>query len=177
MRPRLLLIGVLTSFGTGLGAQVPAGYKAPLPDRDTAFDVARPAAGRTPRIPLDQPALHRLAPKGVDCRAWTNDSVTPSGDRIHEETAVESPAKFLEQGAREYPPNLESLGRGGRVAFRFVVDTLGRPEPCSFSTLELTDPAFEGAAFRMALGSRYRPATQGGRPVPVLVSQSIVFNP
>ena len=141
-----------------------------------------PAEAQVPLRPMSvQPPrgsmTSRIVPNGVDCTAWVSDEVTPDGIPILLEGEVDSPQRLLAPGRRRYPPALERAGQGGEVALRFVVDTLGRPEPCSFSIVMRTDAAFEESAFLMALESLYRPAMHGGRRVPVRVVQWIAFNP
>ena len=174
---RLQTFALLILLNSVAAAQVPQGYGNIAPGRDTAFDVSRPPSGPHPKTPVNQPALHRLRPDGLDCAGWATDSLTPSGDRTYYADSVSTPPVLLKPGSREYPANREISAKGGRVVFRFVLDTLGRAEPCSFSTLLLTDPAFEGAAYRMVLGSKFRPAAHGGQLVPVILVQGVQFNP
>jgi hypothetical protein len=60
-----------------------------------------------------------------------------------------------------YPSALAEYGFTGRVDFRFVVDTLGRPELQDMGVLEATNEGFVEPARRAFAKCRYRPPTIG----------------
>lgn len=158
-------------------AQIPTRPPPPEYAAEVPLDVARWPAPPLSTVPVPTEALHRIQPQGASCVAWTSDTLTPLGARIYHQDSVTTPPRLVSVGVREYPLRKEQAGKGGRVILRFVIDTLGAPEPCSFSTLVLTDPDFEGPAYRMVLGSKFRPAASDGHRVFVLVQQAVTFNP
>lgn len=177
MRASITLGTLLVLIPTAGRGQVPI---RPVPSnyvRDSTFDVARPGVPPLSTVPIPTEALHRIQPDGITCVVWTSDTLTPAGDRVYNQDSVSTPPELISAGRREYPEREERAGKGGRVMFRFVIDTLGAPEPCSFSTLIMTNAAFEGPAYRMVLGSKFRPGLQDGHRVPVLAQQSVTFNP
>jgi protein TonB len=89
---------------------------------------------------------------------------------------VERPAAAL-PGApiARYPESLRRAGIEGEVVLRFVVDSAGRVEPGSITTVRASHPLFDEAV-RRALGStRFAPAEVGGRRVRQLVEQAFTF--
>jgi hypothetical protein len=74
-----------------------------------------------------------------------------------------------------YPTALWQYGFSGRVAFRFVVDTLGRPELQDMVVEEATHQGFVPAARRTIAKCRYDAVTAEGRRVRALVRQGINF--
>jgi hypothetical protein len=72
-----------------------------------------------------------------------------------------------------FPPGL--YGASGAVWMTFVVRADGTPDEKSFHAVLFDHPAFADAAFEALRHSRYRPGTYNGRPVPVLVSQKVLF--
>jgi len=129
----------------------------------------------SPSTPTD--TLYIIRPKEITCPASFEGAAAAAGVRIFDEDSVSSPPDLLTLGRREYPGQLERKGVGGRVVLEYVIDTLGHPEPCSFRALAATNEQFEGAAYRMILGSIFRPGSNDGRLVPVRVRQSVTFNP
>jgi len=61
------------------------------------------------------------------------------------------------------------------LAFQFVLDTMGRPIPCSIVALHPSDLIFVTSGREYLLHARFRPARKAGRPVPMLVQQRIVW--
>ena len=78
-------------------------------------------------------------------------------------------------GQQEYPNNRR--GAPGDVRLEFVIDSLGRADPCSFRVLDATDDKFVGSAYRTVLGSQFRPAEKGGQHVAIRVTQKVSFRP
>jgi outer membrane biosynthesis protein TonB len=146
------------------------------------------AAGQIPLRPVPQlaspstptgeaPAPHRIVPlEGACFDEHPHEEIAPAG-HPYIEAAVDRPPDLVRPGPRRYPTDLELSGVGGRVVLSFVIDTLGLAEPCSFHVLSATNSSFEVAAFRMVLGSLFRPGEVRGQKVRVLVTQAISFNP
>ena len=149
-------------------AQVPLRVITPEPIGTTRPDSTHP----TPTT-----VLHLISPKEIACPLPVGSAFTKDGGRVLDGDFVSKPPQLVKAGPREYPTNLEKKGVGGRVVFKFVIDTLGHADPCSFRVLEATNESFEGAAYRIVLGAVFLPAEDAGHRVPVWVKQSISFNP
>jgi TonB family protein len=91
-------------------------------------------------------------------------------------TEVDDPVAILRQPAPRYPAILAQAGVRGTVRLSYVVDTTGRVEPSSVSTITSSHPAFDAAAREAVLESRFKPAILQGRPVRQLVTQTISFH-
>jgi Gram-negative bacterial TonB protein C-terminal len=76
-----------------------------------------------------------------------------------------------------YPPELWQLGVPGKVVFRFVVDTFGRPELDDMLTVEASHHGFVPPARRAVSKCRFDPAMSAGRRVRVVVEQGVRFWP
>ena len=156
--------------------------------------VASPAVGQVPLRPVPQlagpttpsgeaPTPHRIVPLEGACLQETartpNEQPAPElpDGEVYIEVEVSRPPALIKPGPRRYPKEMERSGIAGQVDFMFVIDTLGKAEPCSFRVLTATNSSFEVAAFRMVLGTLYRPGEVRGQKVRVLVTQSVTFNP
>ena len=90
---------------------------------------------------------------------------------------VDTSARLTDASALrvEYPPTLFAEAVPGFVIAEYVVDTVGRVEPGTFSVVSSTDPLFSEAV-RIALArASYEPAKRGGRRVRQLVHQPFAF--
>lgn len=85
------------------------------------------------------------------------------------------PFAIVSQPTPAYPPILREAGIEGNVRIQFIVDTLGGVEPASVRIMESSHTAFEEAARRVILGSRFTAAHLGDRPVRQLGQQRIRF--
>ena len=169
----ILTVALFCSVAASAYSQIPLRPVATEP-----IGKVRPDSAHAPKKPpRPTTILHRISPKELACPTTTADSVPSLGERIFDEDSVEIGPELLTIGPREYPGTLERAGIGGRVVLQYVIDTLGQPDPCSFVALEATNEAFEGAAFRMVLGSVFRPGENAGKRVPVRVVQGVTFNP
>jgi TonB family protein len=74
-----------------------------------------------------------------------------------------------------YPEQLRANNVSGTVLMRFVVGADGRVESGSFQVIESPEKAFSDAVRIAIMGTRFRPAEVGGRPVRQLVEQSFTF--
>ncbi len=90
-------------------------------------------------------------------------------------TEVDDAVAIIQQPAPRYPASLAQARVPGTVQLSYVVDTTGRVESGSVSTIASSHPAFEAAAREAVLESRFKPARLQGRPVRQLVSQTISF--
>ncbi len=108
---------------------------------------------------------------------------TPGGTRTlspvsgaFEAAVVDEPPELVSRPAVRYPPLLLRAGIEGHVTLRFVVDSLGIPEPTSLEVLEVTHAGFTRAAEELILRSQFAPGRVGARAVRVLVEQTVVFD-
>ena len=154
----------------------------------TLLIAASPMAGQIPLRPIplsatpstatgEAPAPHRIVPVESVCPEESDHAPSPPLSTPYTEADVDRPPELITPGPRKYPPDMERAGVGGRAQFSFVIDTLGHPEPCSFHAIAATNASFEVAAFRMVLGSLFRPAEVNGHKVRVKVMQAVTFNP
>jgi protein TonB len=105
----------------------------------------------------------------------------PPGDSALELGVVETPPELLNREevageiARSYPPLLRDAGVTGSVTLRMRIDSDGVVDGRSIEVLESTHDRFSEAASRVAQRLRFRPATVGGKPVPVWVTLPVTF--
>ena len=126
-----------------------------------------------PRTPAAGPPEAAVCQTAVDVPALANDSLT----RVYADTDVTQPVRLLFTGRRVPPPDssLLRLGLPQHAVLRFIVDTLGRIEPCSLTLLETTHPLWGTAALHYARDWRFRPAKRGVRRVRQSVHQPFNF--
>ena len=85
------------------------------------------------------------------------------------------PAVVLSQPMPVYPAVLASAGIDGSVTVQFVIDTAGRVEASSFRVIDSSHPAFEEAARKAIVASKFQPARVSKVPVRQLSRQSVRF--
>ena len=88
---------------------------------------------------------------------------------------VEEPPVLLDHPVPGYPELMRRAGIEGRVVVEAVIDTLGRAERGSLRIVSSTHGLFVPEASALVLGSRYRPARFGGKPVRVRVRVPVDF--
>lgn len=89
---------------------------------------------------------------------------------------AEEPPVLLAHPEPRYPGLLRHAGLEGRVVVEVVLDTLGRAEAASLRVATSAHPLFDTEASKVVLGSRYRPARMGGRPVRVRIMVPVTFS-
>ena len=89
--------------------------------------------------------------------------------------SVEEAPVLLSHPAPGYPELMRRAGVEGRVLLEAVLDTMGRVERGSLRVLASTHALFVPDAAALVLGSRYRPARFGGRPVRVRIQVPVSF--
>ncbi|HTO72448.1 MAG TPA: energy transducer TonB, partial [Gemmatimonadales bacterium] len=67
------------------------------------------------------------------------------------------------------------LDTDGRVIFKFIVDTMGHPEPNSFEILKVSDSAFVEPARLTVLAQEFRPARDHGQNMRSYATSEIKF--
>ena len=75
-----------------------------------------------------------------------------------------------------YPDILRQAGIEGRVVVEVVIDTAGRAERDGLRIVSSSHALFVPEAGALVLGSRYRPARFGGRPVRVRILVPVAFS-
>jgi TonB family protein len=119
--------------------------------------------------PATQPRLLSRQVPPAECIALTPaDTVWPvdSLDSRPVPTAVVPP---------RYPPEFQSRGVEGKVAFTFRLQPSGRVDPCSVEITEQNTPGFEQAARQSLLSTYFQPPLRAGIPVFASMKQSISF--
>lgn len=166
-----------------------------LPDRDRtappppAVPAAPPGTWRMPAPPGAIPlALPTLAPvpapewptvplgliPGTPGLAAVPPSSSPAEGLVDIRVVEELPV-LLSHPAPRYPDILRQAGTEGRVVVEAVIDTTGRAERDGLRVVSSTHPLFAPEASALVLGSRYRPARFGGRPVRVRIMVPVEF--
>jgi hypothetical protein len=88
---------------------------------------------------------------------------------------LDTPPRLQVSHARYYPKN--QLNQSGRVTIRFVVDTIGLPEPASIRFVHAPDSAFAEAARLTVLAQEYEPGATRGQKVRTLLDYEVRFKP
>jgi protein TonB len=88
---------------------------------------------------------------------------------------VDELPELLEELHPRYPPELRRVGVNGLVELQYVVGSDGRADERSVRVLISSHPAFLLAALQALRDTRFKPARRNGRPVAVLVQQTIRF--
>jgi periplasmic protein TonB len=139
-------------------------------------------------VPLDIQPVDLSAP-ATNPADWTDDGTAKGrGDGVRGDSAstlgsepmfvfqVDKPAAALPGSAQPaYPAMLTASGIEGEVLVQFVVDTLGRAEPASFTVLKASHDAFSAAVRQALPRMRFLPAEAGGQKVRMLVQQPFGF--
>ena len=144
-----------------------AAFAEPIPaPAFTAVDVPPPdAAAALPAEPLPGPTA---APAPIGPPAPP--PAAPMDVRL-----VEDPPVLLSHPSPGYPELLRRAGIEGSVTVEAVLDTAGRVERGSIRVVASTQALFVSDATALVLGSRYRPARFGGRPVRVRIQVPVIF--
>jgi hypothetical protein len=117
------------------------------------------------------PFLRRLADSVRLRRARHNSSMEPPAAS----GAVDAQPVLVSHPLIRFPPEMAQLGAAGTVVVEAMLDTAGHIEAASLRVAQSANPGFNGEARRLVLGSVYRPARVGGRPVRTLIRQAITF--
>src|SRR5260370_566620 len=110
----------------------------------------RPLWGsRPPVVPRFPPAIppvdlqEHFDPKdfsGAGVEGGRANGIVPNGSEVYAETIVEERPSLLSAPPPAYPDLLRRAGVQGRVLLRAIVDTTGRVEPSSITTMKNPDP-------------------------------------
>lgn len=88
---------------------------------------------------------------------------------------VDDLPELTEELHPRYPDSLRRAGVSGLVRVQYVVGSDGRMDPQTITVLASSHPAFLLSALEALHDARFKPARRGGRPVAVLVQQTIRF--
>ncbi len=137
--------------------------------------VVIPELTPVPEILLDAPELQ--PPQLSFSPLGRLDSSPPSLPALRSSvsTEVDELPELMEEPHPRYPEGLRRAGVSGLVQLQYVVGTDGRVDEQSIHVLTSSHPAFLLAALQALRDSRFKPARRGGRPVAVLVQQTIRF--
>lgn len=130
------------------------------------------AVGLRPH-PLHIAALARLAAADVPVR--TEAAVLPSDDHAPSLGEVDQLPELRSPLRPTYPEPLRRAGITGEVKLEYVIDQTGRADTGSVRVMATTDPAFAVSSIEAVLDASFKPALRAGRPVAVLVLQTIRF--
>ena len=99
----------------------------------------------------------------------------PATEGLVDILVVEEPPVLLSHPVPRYPDILRQAGIEGRVVVEAVIDTTGRAERDGLRVVSSSHALFTPEASALVLGSRYRPARFGGRPVRVRILVPVAF--
>ena len=100
----------------------------------------------------------------------------PPAEGLMDIRVVEDLPVLLSHPAPRYPDILRQAGIEGRVTVEVVIDTAGRAERAGLRIVSSSHALFAPEAGAIVLGSRYRPARFGGRPVRVRILVPVAFS-
>lgn len=129
----------------------------------------------TPRSDLNTP----LDPVALSGTASANDSAPASAlggpSSAFAVTEVDQLPELAHALNPQYPEALRQSGLSGTVQLEYLISTDGRVDSGTIRVVQSTHRAFAAAAIKAVRGARFKPAQRGGRPVAVLVQQTIRF--
>lgn len=99
-----------------------------------------------------------------------------SAGRAFSENQVERAAEVTRGATARYPEALRSVNVEGEVVMQFIVGTDGKVEPGSMDVKSSPHKLFSEAVRVALMGTRFRPAEVGGKPVRQLVEQTFKFS-
>ncbi|HEU4564242.1 MAG TPA: TonB family protein [Gemmatimonadaceae bacterium] len=141
------------------------------PDRASRQQAEPPGAAASASVP--RPDGDR--PYGASA---ASSSAEPASDGLGYYKAFEVDSRVAPRPgnpAPRYPLVLRVRRVEGEVVVNFVVDTTGHVDTTSISVVASPDPRFSAAAREALVGSRFEPATLGGRKVRQLTAQRFWF--
>ncbi|NNG16645.1 MAG: energy transducer TonB [Gemmatimonadales bacterium] len=95
---------------------------------------------------------------------------------VYESDGVSDGPRVLDAHTPTYPQRLQRRGISGSVTLRFVLDTLGKVEPCSMEVQEASREEFILSAVLAVLQTKFKPAEHQGNTVRVRMVQPVRFN-
>lgn len=159
----------------------------PAPPTHPAPDAFLPDAPPAPHIPLDAPEMDPPTLRFGIAAPNHSTGFVPSGnrqpvpavvdssDRVFNAVEVDQLPELIGGLQPRYPAALERSGVSGLVQVEYVVGSNGRMDRRTMRVLIGTHREFSLAAVAALNDARFRPAHRGGRPIAVLVQQTIRF--
>jgi TonB family protein len=155
------------------------------PPSTGAPEIARPpvAPDVPPRIPALEPPRFTVAP--MNLAALSKIPPAPGSDRspggpgperaVLTATKVDVLPQLTGHLHPRYPEALRRTAVSGEVQLEYVIQNSGRVDSSSVQVLTSSHPAFSEAAREALWKARFTPARRAGRPVAMLVRQTIRF--
>jgi TonB family protein len=141
----------------------------PVPAADTAAFSTRWEPVNDDELPiiqaLCQVLLGSFASLPVTREVWSVDDAPELANR----------GDVARELSRQYPPAARAAGEGGHTMLRFQITAQGRVDMATARAVWATRDDFAAAAFRVVEAMRFRPAKEGGQPVPVWVTLPVTF--
>jgi protein TonB len=128
-----------------------------------------------PSPALDWPAAPPELVPGTPAPVAAPPPAPPAAGGLVDIRVVEEPPVLLGHPVPRYPDLLRQAGIEGRVVVEAVIDTTGRAERSGLRIVSSSHALFAPEASALVLGSRYRPARFGGRPVRVRILVPVAF--
>jgi protein TonB len=131
-----------------------------------------------PLVPAPAPDWPTTSPELVPGTPGPMVSPLPSSpppEGVVDVHVVEEAPVLLSHPVPRYPDILRQAGIEGRVVVEAVIDTMGRAEHEGLRIVSSSHALFAPEARALVLGSRYRPARFGGRPVRVRILVPVGF--
>lgn len=123
--------------------------------------------------PRTEPAPRTLSVSEEMCLDTANTRKPPPRD--YYQTQVDTPVTALPSVFPRYPSALREAGITGSVLARFVVDTTGYVDICTFRAVRSTHPLFTESVRVALLGMRFSPAVKQGKRVRQVVQAPFAF--
>ncbi len=142
----------------------------PLPDFAPALPPLE--APRTPFSRADWSELTRSLGAGIP---GDSSNAASQADEISSMADVDLFPELVENLRPRYPEMLRRAGLSGEVRLEYVIEENGLVDRESVRVTASTHPAFSKAATDAVGLARFKPARRAGRPVAVLVQQTIRF--
>jgi protein TonB len=142
----------------------------PVPGPAPLYDIRLPTMP-----PISLPTGASPTP-GVDVlRSLHDATIQASGNGISWSPFDENYPEVLAAPIPAYPERLRQAGVEGRVVLEAVVDSSGRVDETSIRVVLASHPGFVRPARDALIGTLFRPARVGGRPVAALIHLPIEF--
>jgi TonB family protein len=154
----------------------------PLRTWMSAAPVAPPQLPEVPYMPTVDAAglrpLHSAALLGIafaEVPLRLEAAVFPSDNRALSPVEVDELPEVRGRLRPSYPERLRRAGITGEAKLEYVIAYTGRVDTGSVRVIATTDPTFAMSSIEAVLGASFKPALRAGRPVAVLVRQTIRF--
>jgi TonB family protein len=151
-------------------APLPAGFRTLEIPTTILTEIPPPS-----RAPFDPTGFTGIELEAATPVAPVAAAGTPAADAVYDESLVEQLPVRIGGDSPRYPPMLQAARIPGQATVECVVDTLGRVEPGSITTVRSTHELFARAAAEAVATWRFRPGRIAERPVRARVRLPINF--